>query len=417
MAPEALDQGQGKVRSAKGCPFNPDFDLDTSSVVNFNDPSSIYDEYEYLRTHLPVGHSNQYGGYWLLTRHADVRAAALDSTTFISSVKAVVPSDPRGIRRPPLNFDAPAHTPFRTALERTVKPSRLKRLREPLERHAQLQLQPLLDRGHGDMSAEFAANYVACVEAEWLNLEADIAPVLAKTAAAWLNAWRMQDRETVTAKSTLMYTIAENLLRDRRENPRDPESDPASSLLLERDADGSELSETHLIGCLRQSLVVGVVAPPILIGSIVRHLARDKHLQTQLRNDETLIPAALEEFLRLYTPYRGFARTVSKPVHLHGKTINPNEPVTLHYTSANRDPEVFENPDEFILGRENIGSHLGFGRGRHRCVGSALARLAVEVVVRTLLRSISDFEVDEEALEFARMPEMGIICCPTRFVV
>ena len=78
---------------------------------------------------------------------------------------------------------------------------------------------------------------------------------------------------------------------------------------------------------------------------------------------------------------------------------------------------MFENPDEFILGRENIGIHLGFGRGRQRCVGSALARLAVEVVVRTLLRSISDFEVDEEALEFARMPEMGIICCPTRFVV
>ena len=85
----------------------------------------------------------------------------------------------------------------------------------------------------------------------------------------------------------------------------------------------------------------------------------------------------MEEFLRLYTPYRGFARTASKEVHLHGQTIRPGEPITLHYTSANRDPEVFENPDEFMLNRPNITAHMGFGRGRHRCAGMPLARLYV----------------------------------------
>jgi cytochrome P450 len=88
-----------------------------------------------------------------------------------------------------------------------------------------------------------------------------------------------------------------------------------------------------------------------------------------------MIPAAMEEFLRLYSPYRGFARTTSKDVHLHGQTIHPKEPVTLCYTAANRDAEVFERPDEFILGRENITAHMGFGRGRHRCAGMPLARL------------------------------------------
>lgn len=118
-----------------------------------------------------------------------------------------------------------------------------------------------------------------------------------------------------------------------------------------------------------------MVAPPILIGSICNHLSKDKELQNRLREDESLIPAALEEFLRLYSPYRGFARTTSKEVCLHGKTIHPKEPITLCYTAANRDPEVFENPDEFILHRENIASHMGFGRGRHRCAGMPLARL------------------------------------------
>jgi len=123
---------------------------------------------------------------------------------------------------------------------------------------------------------------------------------------------------------------------------------------------------------------VGVVAPPILIGSICKHLAEDKDLQRKLRDDDSLIPAAMEEFLRLYSPYRGFSRTVSKDVCLHGKTIRPREPVTLQYTAANRDPDVFENPDEFILHRPNIAAHLAFGRGRHRCVGMPLARMQVD---------------------------------------
>lgn len=225
----------------------PPFDIDSAQVVVSNDPAAIYDEYRLLRTKCPLVHTSQYGGYWLMTRYEDVKRTASDSATYISSVKAVVPSDPRGIRRPPLNFDAPAHTPFRTALERTVKPARLKRLAEPLQRHAEEALAPLLERGRGDMSAEFGASYVARVEAEWLNLEPGVAPRLATAAAAWLNAWRMRDGDTVTANSAIMYEIARNLLADRRENPRDPELDPASSLLLERDPEGNPLSDEHLV--------------------------------------------------------------------------------------------------------------------------------------------------------------------------
>ena len=76
---------------------------------------------------------------------------------------------------------------------------------------------------------------------------------------------------------------------------------------------------------------------------------------------------------------RGFARTVAHDVEMYGRTIRPGEPVTLPYASANRDPNVFEKPDQFILHRANITSHLGFGIGRHRCAGMALARLCVVV--------------------------------------
>jgi cytochrome P450 len=223
------------------------FDIDTSAAVIHNDTEQIYKEYNFLREKCPVIHTNAYNGYWLLTRYEDVKNAAADSATFISSVKAVVPSDPRGIRRPPLNFDAPAHTPYRTALDRTLKPARLKRLEPILQSHAEEELAPLLAAGRGDICTRFGAMYSAWVETEWLNLDRDIAPKLASTAAAWVNAWREQNGEEVTRHSNVLYGIARDLLEERRKNPRPPEEDPASSLLLEKEPSGEPLRDEHLV--------------------------------------------------------------------------------------------------------------------------------------------------------------------------
>ncbi|KAK3292030.1 cytochrome P450 [Chaetomium fimeti] len=349
--------------------------IDTSPAVISDNVDDILKEYDVLREACPVAYTNQYGGYWLMTRYDDVKAAALDSETFISSVRAVIPSDPRGLRRPPLNFDAPNHTPYRTALDRTLKPARIKRLAEPLQLHAEALLLPLMQRKEGNICTEFAAQFAAWVETEWLNLTPDTAPRLASTASAWVNAWRRMDGEKTTQFSTQLYDIARALLADRRENPRDPEEDPASSLLLERNSSGEPLEEIHLVGCIRQSLVVGMVAPPLMLGGICNYLSQDQELQQRLRDDLSLIPAAIEEFVRLFSPYRGFARTVSKETVIHGQTIKPGVPITLTYSAANRDPAVFDNPHEFVLDRPNIAMHMGFGRGRHRCVGQPLAKL------------------------------------------
>ncbi|PMD34966.1 putative cytochrome P450 [Hyaloscypha variabilis F] len=375
-----------------------------------NDPSHIYAEYDKLRTTCPVAFTDRYNGFWLLSRYEDVKSVALDGTIFISSVKAVVPSDPRGIRRPPLNFDAPAHTPYRTALDRTLKPTRLKRLEKVLEAHAEKELAPMLEAGGGDICMEYGARFPAWVETEWLNLDSSYTEGLAASVAGWIKAWRAPDGDATTAFSTKLYKTAETLLENRRQNPGCPEDDPASSLLLEKDSEGNFLENSQLIACLRQSLVVGMVAPPLLIGAICNHLSKDQELQTQLRSDLALIPAATEEFIRLYTPYRGFSRTASKSVSLHGRDINPGEPITLSYSAANRDPSIFPDPDKFVLNRENLTSHLGFGRGRHRCAGMPLARMMIQIALRVLLKKTKRFEV-KGPLEYARMPEMGIISC------
>jgi cytochrome P450 len=284
-----------------------------------------------------------------------------------------------------------------------------------LREHARRELRPLLERGRGDIAQEFGARFPAWVTTEWLNLDPELAPVLAHDAASWVNAWRTQDRETVNIRSESMYQIARDLVAARRANPLPVEEDPASSLLAER-VDGEPLEEEKLVGALRQSLVVGMVAPPIIIGSIAMHLARDAELQQRLRSDPALIEPALEEFLRLYTPYRGFARTVTEPTVIRGREILPGEPVTLNYASANRDADVFDEPDEFRMDRDNIAAHLGFGRGRHRCPGAPLARISLQIAIEELLAGTSSFRA-VGAAEGARMPEVGHVSAILDFVV
>lgn len=384
-------------------------DFDARAPETFESPHVMYAE---LRERAPVAYSNEYGGFWALTRFDDVEAAARNADLYISSVKAVVPSDPRGMRRPPLNFDAPAHSPFRRALDRTLHSSRLERIEPKLREHAAREMTAIIEAGSVDICKTYGTIFPAFTAAEWLNLDHDDVYTLARVATLWVDAWRKQDGELVTAKSNEMYDIARALVADRKENPREPESDPASSLLAEL-ATSEYLTDDLVVGALRQSLVVGMVAPPILIGGICVHLARDKKLQQRLRDDPSLIPAALEEFIRLYTPYRGFSRTVSEPVALHGRTINPGEPVTLVYAAANRDPEKFPDPDEFVMDRPNIMQHLGFGRGRHRCVGMALARMSMRIALEELLRRTSVFELDGD-IETTRMPEVGVQAVPIK---
>jgi cytochrome P450 len=124
---------------------------------------------------------------------------------------------------------------------------RLRRLEPLLVEHAEREFAKLVANGGGDICGDFAAIFAAWVETTWLNLEEDTAPMLATTAAAWVNAWRRQDGKETTAQSEKLYGIARKLFADRRIVPRDPEQDPASSLLQETDSNGQPLKDELLM--------------------------------------------------------------------------------------------------------------------------------------------------------------------------
>ena len=135
----------------------------------------------------------------------------------------------------------------------------------------------------------------------------------------------------------------------------------------------------------------------------------------QLSGNLSLMPRAIEEFLRLYAPYRGFARTANRDVDFHGRAIKAGEPIALLYASANRDEKVFPAADQFILDRPNLNDHLAFGMGPHVCLGIPLARLEMRVAIEELLKCTRQFEISGPVLQ-TRFPEVGALSVQLRFV-
>lgn len=387
-------------------------DFDPLAPETFDSPYPIYAD---LRARCPVAHTEAWGGFWALTKYDDVRNAASSFDTFITSVQNVVPKVAFTGRRPPLHLDPPEHTPYRKALDPLLTKAKAEALEPTIRRITIDLLDPLIARGSADICADFSSHLPIRVFAEWMNLSEEGIASLSEVGRAYNVAVQAAIDDVVKVTSLQLYDMARDLIAERKANPQDPKVDPTSALLAAR-ANGEPLPDELIIGTVRQVLVVGIIAPTVMIGSICVHLSRNQDLQSQLRADPSLIPAAVEEYLRLYTPYRGFARTANKEVQIRGQTICPGEPIALVYASANRDEEVFENPDEFILDRPNINRHLAFGMGPHACAGSALARVELRVALEELLARTRRFNLAGE-IKPTRFPEIGALNAPLRFEV
>jgi len=391
----------------------------SSSAADEYDPTrpetfdSVHEDFADLRARCPVAHSNAFDGFWAVTRYQDVVNILLNPDTYITSVRNVVPGSAATGRRPPLHLNPPEHTPYRRAIDRALSPARVAALEPATRRIAGELAAALVARGEADLVEHFSSPLPALVFGEWMGLAEQQTNVLWKTARVYVKAWEAFDKQSVAAAGAELMRMAVEVIEQRRANPLDPTVDPTSSLLAARDAAGNPFPGELLAGCVRQVLVVGLVAPPILLGSIAVHLARDPQLQRQLRDNLTLVPDALEEFLRLYTPYRGFARTARSEVTIGGRKIQPSEAIALVYASANRDESVFPEPNKFILRRPNISQHLAFGRGAHMCAGTALARQQLRIALEELLKKSSHFELCGE-IRVSGMPEVGPICVPLR---
>jgi cytochrome P450 len=385
-------------------------DFNPLTPETFDSPYSVYSE---LRAHCPVAHSNAWGGFWALTRYADVLQALAASDVFITSKQNVVPKLAFTGRRPPLHLDPPEHTPYRRALNPLLKPERIAALEPMIRKTAADLLKPLVAAGGCDVCADYSSHLTIRVFADWMKVPDEMVVDLQQMGRAYNIAVQSANGEMVRETSLKLYEMARAMIAARRRQPLDPATDPTTALLAAR-VNGEPFPDEMILGTIRQVLVVGIIAPTIVVGSIAVHLARHRDLQSKLRGDLSLMPDAIEEFLRLYTPYRGFARTANREVTINGRTIREGEPIALLYASANRDEAVFENAEQFIMNRPNIADHLAFGMGPHVCAGVPLARLQLRVAMEELLKCAPGFELAAEPVQ-TRFPEIGALSVPLRF--
>lgn len=367
-----------------------------------------------MRAECPVAHTEAWGGFWAITRYDDVAEVAADSSRFVTSVQNVVPKVAFTGRRPPLHLDPPEHTPYRKAIAPLLTARKIAPMEPVIREICQSLLAPMVAAGGGDICEQYSAPLPIRAFAHWMNLNEEDTELLAEVGRRYNYAVQDNDEDATRTSSALLYDLARRLLEERKSNPLPIDDDAISALLATR-YQGQPLPEDMVIGTVRQVLVVGIIAPTVFFGSVAVHLANDKSLQQQLRLQPELIPAAVEEFLRLYTPYRGFARTPNQDVCLRGKTIPKDDAIAVVYAAANRDPSVFENPDSFQLHRSNIGASLAFGKGAHNCVGAALARMEMTIALETLLQKTREFELSGP-VGITRMPELGALRVPLRFL-
>ena len=372
--------------------------------------TSAHEAYQELRGSCPVAHSQTYGGFWALLRYDDVVGVLRDIDTYTTSVQNVVPKFAFTGRRPPLHFDPPEHGAYRRIINRFFTAEKMAALEPEVRRFAADLLQPLIDRGDGDISVEYAQKFPAHVFARFFNLPIELSELIKQVSAEYVAAIQIVADEDVKRLSRRLYDIAEEVIAQRRENPMDASEDLTSALIA-GEYEGEPLPADMVLGCVRQLLVTGMVAPSVFIGNMFVHLSRDQQLQAQLRADPSLIPAAVEEFLRLYTPYRGMARTPRRDVTIRGQQIGKDEPIALVYTSANRDEAVFPDGENFILHRENISKHIAFGAGVHSCPGAPLARMMITHTLEEALSRTSHFEVNGD-IEMAHWAEWGTNSVP-----
>lgn len=393
-----------------GCPFHRPGDFNPVKPETFD---SAHAEYADLRSRCPVARSDAYGGFWALMKHADVAAVLADPGTFVTSVQNVVPKVAFTGRRPPLHLDPPEHTPYRAALNPLLTPERVAAMEPWVRRIAAELLTPVVAQGRADICEAFSSRLPVDVFGRWMNLPPQLAAALGTAGPAFIRAVQSADAPVMRETSLALYDMARELIALRRREPMAPTDDPTSALLAARQ-NGEPLPPDMVVGMVRQVLVVGIVAPMVMVGTMAVHLSRDPALQQMLRGDLSLVPAAVEEFLRLYTPYRGFARTATHDVQIRGKHIAKDEPIALVYASANRDEAVFDDAGTFRLHRPNLREHLAFGRGPHYCAGASLARLELRVALEELLKGTRHFEVDGDIV-MTPFPEIGPWRVPLRF--
>ncbi len=385
-------------------PNTDDFDIhEPAFVVN------PYDTYEYLRNECPVVHGSKYGGYWLLTRYEDVKEATRDWRTYTSSVvgNTAIPQITR--RSPddpalPIELDPPLHSRYRALINPVFSPQRIEALRPTITALAAQLVDGFIERGSGDLVADYAVPFSVGTLAEFTGFpKADTDQWV-----GWIQRmFNVHDREDGALATQEIIAYVYDLIARRREKP----CGDFISLLIESEVDGHRLTDYEIRSYTMVQFGAGFETTADALSVMLYYLAEHREARQQLAENPALIPTAVEEFLRYSTPIQIFGRNTTREVELHGQKMAEGDIVALGFGSANHDPAVFPEPERCVLDR-TPNPHLAFGAGIHLCLGAPVARLEMHITLEEFLRRAPPYRVSGEVAWKARGDRRGLARLP-----
>lgn len=364
-----------------------------------------------MRSGCPVAHSEKWGGSWMFAAYDDVRDLARDAERFTSrAVEVAGPLDAAGgLFLPPLTSDPPDHRPNRDVLMPYFMPARVAEMEPMIRAKARRLADDLARAGGGDAIEDFAQPLTLSV----------LASILGVPDAGQITDWMIRmirvgpmDQQVRSDAVREIISYIDSLLQER-ERAGNTGTD-LLSYLNRAQIDGKPLSRKHRIGSGFLVLIAGADTTWSAIGSALWHLASNAEDRQRLLERPELLGPAVEEFLRYYAPVT-VGRLALTDVEAHGRCVHAGERVVLPFAAANRDPSIFEDPDELQIARRR-NRHITFGSGAHRCLGSNLARLELRVTLEEWLRAMPQFRLaDDEQIQWSGGQTRGPEC--VRFTV
>jgi cytochrome P450 len=399
----------------------------------------------------PALHGQPAGtGFWLVLRHRDVEAVLRDPATYSSWLGATQvrdSADLEWVRRMMLNMDPPDHTRLRRLLTRSFTPRAVAALTGVIEATAARLVDRMIDgadEGVCDFAKDVAADLPLLTLAEVLGVPAEDRWLMfdwSNRVIGWQDpdyagsavfdgsggtemaraalelrpapdaGGRMPDPRTRAGMPDL-YAYARLLAEHKR---ADPGTDVMSILLAQVDEDGGGVSDAEFENMFWLFAVAGnETLRNGLPGGLIALLQHPEQLAA-VRADPSLLPGAVDEMLRWWTPVMVFRRTATRDAELAGAPVRAGDKVVVSFTSANRDPTVFTDPDRFDV-RRAPNPHLSFGHGPHFCLGGQLARTQMRALFGELLRRTSVLQLEAPPALLRSSFQRGVKRLPVRWV-
>ena len=363
-----------------------------------------YPAYAELRTRAPV-HRSRLLRSWVFTRHADVNAILRDHRRFSSDPrKGSIPVLRRPMLPAPeeytlLMLDPPDHKRLRALVNKAFTPRAVAALEPRIRGNLATLLDDIEDPSAFDLMESVARPLPVIVIAEMLGVppedRATFRSWSAKRARLLEPTIGIREWRGGRAAGQAFDAYFRRIIRERRADPRD---DIVSALLRAQDED-ARLSDPETLNMLRLLLVAGNETTVNLIGNGILALLRHPDQLERLRADPELVPGAVEELLRFDSPVQADFRRVLVDCEVSGHALRQRDNVVLLLGAANRDPEVFEDPDRLDVGRL-ARRHLSFGSGIHHCLGAPLARLQGRIVLEMLLERFRSMKLTGDLPRF-----------------